>query len=33
VLGVDGDLVHRPGPRMIEALRALAHAIHPERVP
>ena len=33
VYGVDGDLVHRPGPRMIEALRALAHVIHPERVP
>jgi iron complex transport system substrate-binding protein len=30
---VDGDLVHRPGPRMIEALRALARALHPERVP
>ncbi len=33
VFGVDGDLVHRPGPRMIEALRALARVIHPERVP
>jgi iron complex transport system substrate-binding protein len=33
VYGVDGDLVHRPGPRMIEALRALARVIHPERVP
>jgi iron complex transport system substrate-binding protein len=33
VYAVDGDLVHRPGPRMIEALRALAHALHPERVP
>ncbi len=33
VYGVDGDLVHRPGPRMIEALRALARALHPERVP
>jgi iron complex transport system substrate-binding protein len=33
VYGVDGDLVHRPGPRMIEALRALARAIHPESVP
>ena len=28
VFGVDGDLVHRPGPRMIEALRALAR-VHP----
>jgi ABC-type Fe3+-hydroxamate transport system substrate-binding protein len=33
VYGVDGNLVHRPGPRMVEALRALAHVIHPERVP
>ena len=33
VYAVDGDLVHRPGPRMIEALRALAHALHPDRVP
>jgi iron complex transport system substrate-binding protein len=33
VSAVDGDLVHRPGPRMIEALRALARALHPERVP
>jgi iron complex transport system substrate-binding protein len=33
VFSVDGDLVHRPGPRMIEALRALARVIHPERVP
>jgi iron complex transport system substrate-binding protein len=33
VYAVDGDLMHRPGPRMIEALRALARAIHPERVP
>ena len=33
VFGVDGDLVHRPGPRMVEALRALARVIHPERVP
>ena len=32
VFGVDGDLVHRPGPRMIEALRALARVIHPELV-
>jgi iron complex transport system substrate-binding protein len=33
VYAVDGDLVHRPGPRMIEALRALAQALHPDRVP
>jgi iron complex transport system substrate-binding protein len=33
VFAVDGDLVHRPGPRMVEALRALARVIHPERVP
>ena len=33
VYAVDGDLVHRPGPRMIEALRALARALHPDRVP
>jgi iron complex transport system substrate-binding protein len=30
---VDGDLLHRPGPRMVQALRALARAIHPERRP
>lgn len=33
VYTVDGDIVHRPGPRMVEALRALARVIHPERVP
>jgi iron complex transport system substrate-binding protein len=27
---VDGDLTHRSGPRVIEALRALARLIHPE---
>jgi iron complex transport system substrate-binding protein len=27
---VDGDLTHRPGPRVIEALRELARLIHPE---
>jgi iron complex transport system substrate-binding protein len=29
---VDGDLLHRPGPRMVEALRLLAHLLHPEQV-
>lgn len=33
VQSVDGDLVHRPGPRIVDGLRALAHALHPERVP
>lgn len=32
VRSVDGDLVHRPGPRIVEGLRALANALHPERV-
>jgi iron complex transport system substrate-binding protein len=27
---VDGNLLHRPGPRVVEGLRALARAIHPE---
>jgi ABC-type hemin transport system substrate-binding protein len=30
---VDGDLVHRPGPRIVEALRAFARTFHPDRVP
>jgi iron complex transport system substrate-binding protein len=30
---VDGDLLHRYGPRIVDGLRALAHAIHPEAVP
>jgi cobalamin transport system substrate-binding protein len=33
VRAIDGDLVHRPGPRIVEALRALARILHPERVP
>jgi iron complex transport system substrate-binding protein len=33
VHAVDGDLVHRPGPRIVEGLHALARALHPERVP
>lgn len=32
VHSVDGDLVHRPGPRVVEALDALARLLHPERV-
>jgi iron complex transport system substrate-binding protein len=32
VRAIDGDLVHRPGPRVLEALRALAAALHPGRV-
>lgn len=31
--GIDGDLVHRPGPRVVEGLRALARLLHPESVP
>jgi iron complex transport system substrate-binding protein len=30
VSGIDGDLMHRPGPRIIEALRQLARLLHPE---
>jgi iron complex transport system substrate-binding protein len=33
IRAVDEDLLHRPGPRMVQALRELARAIHPERVP
>jgi iron complex transport system substrate-binding protein len=28
--GVDANLLHRPGPRIVEGLRVLARAIHPE---
>lgn len=27
---IDGDLIHRPGPRIVEALEQMAHFIHPE---
>ena len=27
---IDGDLIHRPGPRAVEALEQMAHFIHPE---
>ena len=30
---VDGDLVHRPGPRIIDGLETLARLIHPGRLP
>jgi iron complex transport system substrate-binding protein len=30
---IDGDLMHRPGPRIIEALRLLAAMFHPEAFP
>ncbi len=30
---IDGDLVHRPGPRIVDALEALARAIHPGAIP
>lgn len=30
VSSVDGNLLHRPGPRVVEGLRVLARAIHPE---
>ncbi len=33
VLVVDPDLFNRPGPRMVEAARALAAFLHPERLP
>lgn len=33
VEAVDGDLVHRPGPRIVDGLVALARLLHPERVP
>jgi iron complex transport system substrate-binding protein len=31
--GIDGDLVHRPGPRSVDGLVGLARLLHPERVP
>jgi len=27
---IDGDLIHRPGPRVVDALEQMAHFIHPE---
>jgi iron complex transport system substrate-binding protein len=30
VYGIDGDLMHRPGPRLIDGLRRLARLLHPE---
>jgi len=31
--GVDGDLLHRYGPRVVDGLEAIARAIHPEAFP
>ena len=31
--GIDGDLVHRPGPRIVDGLVDLARLLHPERMP
>ncbi len=30
VYKIDGDLIHRPGPRIVEALEQMAYFIHPE---
>ncbi len=30
VYKIDGDLIHRPGPRVVDALEQMAHFIHPE---
>jgi ABC-type Fe3+-hydroxamate transport system substrate-binding protein len=30
LLSVDGDLMHRYGPRLVDGLEQLARAIHPE---
>ena len=30
VYGIDGDIVSRPGPRIVEALELLAKMLHPE---
>jgi iron complex transport system substrate-binding protein len=27
---IDGDLIHRPGPRIVDALEQMAYFIHPE---
>ncbi|MFQ5898375.1 MAG: cobalamin-binding protein [Candidatus Methylomirabilia bacterium] len=33
VHAIDGDLVHRPGPRIVDGLEVLARAIHPGALP
>ncbi|MBI2879360.1 MAG: cobalamin-binding protein [Candidatus Rokubacteria bacterium] len=33
IYGIDGNLLHRPGPRIVEGLRALARLFHPEVLP
>lgn len=30
IVGIDGDIISRPGPRIVDGLEALAKAIHPE---
>jgi iron complex transport system substrate-binding protein len=30
VYRINGDLLSRPGPRLVEGLEQLAHALHPE---
>jgi ABC-type Fe3+-hydroxamate transport system substrate-binding protein len=32
VVLIDSDLISRPGPRVVEGLRALAEALHPAAV-
>ncbi|MEK7367167.1 MAG: hypothetical protein AAB195_04325, partial [candidate division NC10 bacterium] len=33
VRSLDGDLLHRPGPRIVEGLEAMARALHPDAFP
>ena len=33
VRSLDGDLLHRPGPRIVEGLEAIARALHPDAFP
>jgi iron complex transport system substrate-binding protein len=33
VQALDGDLLHRPGPRIVEGLEAIARALHPDAFP
>ncbi|MCK4366500.1 MAG: ABC transporter substrate-binding protein [Thermoplasmata archaeon] len=33
VFAIDGDLISRPGPRIVDGLEELAHVIHPELFP